>query len=290
MHLLQIVVTFIVLLATAHAYPAKDDITFIVAGKTANYRQSDGGAIRALNYHFFAEIFLTPEGKVTDAQLSIPGNNREQLVFTNGGYALEVHGGRYPTEQELELNYPDGSYLFQYSSPSTGRVNQSVNLANTKPGESSLPPAPVIALFQAGRPVAPHSINPSMDLRVSWSPFRTGRADPNGIMDDLVFVIVGDCGGTRRVHSGRPYEGTSYLTYADKHFTIPAGQLLSENVYQMAVEHAMLDTSTDRGVVAFATHATTTFLDITTTGTAPEGSACHRVTRGFDAGQTDRDR
>ena len=104
-------------------------------------------------------------------------------------------------------------------------------------------------------------------------------------MDDLLFVIMADCDGLRRAHSGRPYENTPYLTYADKSFVIKARQLVPENVYQLSVEHAVLDTSMQHEVVAFATFASTTFLDIRTTGKAEPGTACHAIRKQFDAGQ-----
>ncbi|MFB3076448.1 MAG: hypothetical protein ACE1Y4_00425, partial [Lysobacterales bacterium] len=101
----------------------------------------------------------------------------------------------------------------------------------------------------------------------------------------LLFVILGDCDGVRRAHSGRPFENTPYLTYADKSFVIKAEALHPENVYQLSVEHAVLDTTIEHEVVAFATFATTTFLDIRTTGKAPPGKACHAIRKKFDAGQ-----
>ena len=106
-------------------------------------------------------------------------------------------------------------------------------------------------------------------------------------MDDLLFVIMADCNGVRRAHSGRPYENTPYLTYADTDFVIPAEKLLPGSAYQLSVEHAVLDTSSEHGVIGFATFATTTFLDLQTTGTAVPGEACPRLRKPFDAGQTD---
>jgi hypothetical protein len=150
---------------------------------------------------------------------------------------------------------------------------------------SGLPAAPRIFLSQQGKTVLPGSIDPKRDLLVTWSDFSSGSADPLGIMDDLLFVIMGDCDGVRRAHSGRPYENTPYLTYADQSFVIKAEQLLPENVYQLSVEHAVLDTSKEHDVVAFATFATTTFLDIRTTGQAQPGKACHAIRKKFDAGQ-----
>jgi hypothetical protein len=275
------------LLLTLPALAEQSDITFVVAGKTSNYRQQAYGQLKALNYHFFAEIFLQPDGRVKQASLSGPAGGAEAAPLLDGGYALEHHGGRYVTEAELEAAYPDGQYRFDYEAASIGRVSQVVKLSNPNPGGSGLPPAPRIFLEQAGRPVNPDAIAPDLDLRVSWSEFAAGGADPAGIMDDLLFVIMADCDGVRRAHSGRPFENTPYLTFADTSYVIPATKLRPENAYQLSVEHAVLDTSREHGVIGFATFATTTFLDLKTTGTAAAGESCSRLRKPFDAGQTD---
>jgi hypothetical protein len=158
-------------------------------------------------------------------------------------------------------------------------------MGNPNSGVSGLPAVPKIKLAQSGKPVLPGQIDPDLDLRVTWSEFSDGGADPLGIMDDLLFVILGDCDGVRRAHSGRPFENTPYLTYADKEFTIEAENLLPENVYQLSVEHAVIDTGIEHGVTAFSTFATTTFLELHTTGIAPPGQACLTVRKNFDAGQ-----
>ncbi len=260
------------------------DITFIVAGKTANHRQSLTGDTRVLNYHFFAEIFLQPGGTASPSSLQAPPSEHG-VPFEDSGYALEMHGGRYASEAQLEANYPDGDYIFHYTAPSVGTVSQVVALGNPKQAGSGIPPAPRIYLSQNGEAVAADKIDPNLDLRVTWSEFSDGGADPLGIMDDLLFVILGDCQGVRRAHSGRPFEDTPYLTYADTSFVIEAERLKPNNAYQLSVEHAVLDTSKDYDVVAFGTFATTTFLDIQTTGTAVGAEDCPRILKQFDAGQ-----
>ena len=77
-----------------------------------------------------------------------------------------------------------------------------------------------MTLHQRGEVANPDAIDPDEDLRVTWSEFEHGSADPNGVIDDLIFVIVGNCMGEKIVHSGGAF-GDSFLTYADKEFTIP---------------------------------------------------------------------
>jgi hypothetical protein len=160
-------------------------------------------------------------------------------------------------------------------------------MTKTRASGSSLPEAPEIKLSQGGLPVTPDQIDPNLDLKVTWSNFAEGGQDPLGIMDDLLFVIMANCHGERISHSGRPFENTPYLTYADDFFLIDAETLIPENAYQVSVEHAILDTSSNYGVPAFATFATTTFLDLKTTGFAEGDVGCPRVLQIFDAGQTE---
>ncbi|MEC7369775.1 MAG: hypothetical protein VX709_10870 [Pseudomonadota bacterium] len=273
--------------AANQAPQLQTDITFIVAGKTANFRQFDDGKVAALNYHFFAEIFVQTNGVINQAGLLTPGRPADAIAFTDSGYALEMHGGRYATESELENHYPDGHYIFRYDTPSTGAVEQIIALTNSSSNSSRIPDAPQIILSQAGERVLPHMIQADMALQVSWSEFKQGDQDPLGIVNDLVFVIMGDCHGKRRSHSGRPFENMPYLDYAATQFIIPAEHLMPENAYQLSVEHAIVDTTIMDGVPGFATFATTTFLDIMTLGGANEATACTEILQNFDAGQTD---
>ena len=273
--------------AANQAPQLQTDITFIVAGKTANFRQFDNSRVEALNYHSFAEIFVQPNGVINQSGLLTPGKPTDAIAFSDSGYALEMHGGRYAAETELENHYPDGNYIFRYDTPSTGPVEQTIALSNSHSNRSRIPDAPQIILSQGGKPVLPRMIRADMALQVSWSEFKQGDEDPLGIVNDLVFVIMGNCHGERRSHSGRPFENKPYLDYSATQFVIPAEHLIPENAYQVSVEHAIVDTTIANGVPGFATFATTTFLDILTLGSAPQGTACPEILNNFDAGQTD---
>ena len=273
--------------SSGQAPQLQTDITFVVVGKTGNFRQSAGGTVSALNYHFFAEIFVQENGRINQAALLTPDNPSEGIAFSDSGYALEMHGGRYPNEIELEHHYPDGNYIFRYDTPSTGLLEQPISLANSASDSSRLPDAPHIILSQNGRLISPHLIQADLPLTVTWSTFEQGNQDPLGIVNDLVFVIMGDCHGNRISHSGRPFENAPFLDYAATEFIIPAEHLLAENAYQLSVEHAIVDTTITKGVPGIATFATTTFLDIMTLGRASGEAACPEILKNFDAGQTD---
>jgi len=106
---------------------------------------------------------------------------------------------------------------------------------------------------------------PGQDLLVSWAKFEQGRPDPNAILDDLVFVILTDADGIRVAHSGRPFEGRAYPSFADTRFSIDGSVLLPDQVYTLSVEHAILDDTTRfADVPAFTTRAATTKLELRT--------------------------
>jgi hypothetical protein len=144
-----------------------------------------------------------------------------------------------------------------------------------------------VTLRQHGLPVVSNSVDPDEDLEVTWSAFVTGEADPNGIVDDLLFVVVGNCRGEKIEHSGRPFEGTPYLTYTTSSYIVPAAKLAPGEPHQLFVEHARVDTSMEAGVVGLVTYAATSFLDFRATGEA-EGEPCPPAMPKIDQGQTDR--
>ncbi len=253
-------------------------------GKTTNHRQGTTGT-SLLNYHFFAEIFVKEDGSVSDATLSFPDGRAQE--FEDLGFVQEVHGGRYEREAELDRLYPNGDYTFRFTTPSGREKARVLRVRGTGEGESRIPNAVSISLRQNGREVSPEAVNPGEDLEITWSAFETGASDPNGIVDDLLFAVVGNCHGEKIVHSGRPFEGTPYLTYETTRYVVGSERLSPGEPHQIFVEHARVDTSEEGGLVGLVTYAATTFLDFETTGVA-SGKPCPRSMPKMDAGQTDR--
>ena len=179
------------------------DVLFVVLGKTANYRQSAEATHSLLNYHFFAEIFLKENGSVANAALLIPRGDTS-LIFEGDDSVLEVHGGRYSSEDELNSAYPDGNYIFSYRLSDNTLLNESVIIKNGS-GDSRIPDPVTIYLSQQGNRVVLSNVDPDLNLTVTWSAFKSGNIDPNGIVDDLIFVVTGNCHGEKIDHSGGPF-------------------------------------------------------------------------------------
>lgn len=251
------------------------DVTFFVAGKVARFQQDQDGALAVINYMYFAEVFLTGSGRASHARLTFPGP-------TGGSKALEYRhsdsplindvmylNGATDSKDELDLIFPDGEYEFNFQTPSGDVANEIVSFEG-----AAFPRQPVITFLQNGHTVPIDAIDAGRDVIVTWSPFAQGRADPNGILDDLIFVAFDSCTTEDMVHSGRPFEGTDYLTFADTEFRVEAGTFEPGQTYNMYVEHAVLaNTRMVSGVPAFATFASSTYMDVGTAGRA-SADAC----------------
>jgi extradiol dioxygenase family protein len=250
----------------------QNDVTFFVIGKHVNYSQDESGRRAPVDYSFFSEIFLTTDGDAGNATLTFPtgevvkykdmrhaeGGDRDNILLVSGA-------DRYTELTAMQQRYPDGEYRVSFATPSGSVESETLKFDNR-----GLPKPPQIGLRQNGLPVCSR-VASGTDLVVSWGAFAQGKSDPNNILDDLVFVILTDATGTRVAHSGRPFEGGRYLTYADTHFTIDGSVLQEDQAYTLSVEHAILDDTTSfDGVPAFTTRAATTKLEFTSSSTRVE--------------------
>ncbi len=278
--------------STEHSGCARisDDIDFFVVLKSRNLRQDSGGNLHVLNYHFFAEIFVSAGRSIKQARLHC-GEENGALAFRPhsddvlGDNAWYVEGGWYRTEQDLDAAFPNRAYGFDITSPN-GHISQAW-LDFSRPGGGSQIPAPaVISLTQNDVATAPDRLDPDSDTVVTWGDYSVGRADPNGIVDDQVFVVVADCFGNRIVKSGLTFE-PSCLSYRDTNYVIPAGTLLPGRPHSMFVELPhVADSIVCDGVPGFASFATATYLQLHTLGTAA-GKPCPGRPTALDTGETD---
>ncbi len=247
---------------TMPAMAQRADVTFFVIGKHANFQQGASGNRAPVDFSFFSEVFLTSNGDASNAVLEFPtgeridyrdmrtatGGDRDNLFLVSGE-------DRYTDFRSLQARYPDGHYRVSFATPSGDVSDGALQFA-----ERPLPAAPKISIRQGAHHC--RVLQAGSDATITWGPFAEGRKDANGVLDDLIFVILTDAGGNRVAHSGRPFEERPYLTYRDSEFTID-GDALQIGSYTLSVEHALLDDTTRfDGVPAFTTRAVTTKLDI----------------------------
>ncbi len=275
----------------AGASPATH-LSFFVLGKSWSFRQQADGEPALFDVYWFAEVFKKAGAGEVKAVMRRLAPGSEAIAFErsgDGGAVLYGHAEEAHVDSVAALDeaLPNGDYRFDLETPGGTLENFVVSLGSV--GEpSALPPPPRISLAQGGKPVAPEAVDPVQPLRVRWTPFTLGRADPNGISDDLIFVMLDDCRGQRAFHSGRPLAApnplepdrpsASLLSFRDTEVTIPAAALAPGMRYTLKVEHArLLDTDRRQGVVGMTTWAVTSYLDVATRGRSEGGSLeCRR--------------
>ncbi|MDG2376465.1 MAG: hypothetical protein P8M18_08950 [Woeseiaceae bacterium] len=245
-----------------------DHVTFYGVGKVARFRQNMDSTLEDMGPVFFSEIFIAAGGEVTDAEVrfSEPSGELRKLEYRYSesdeiGDVMYL-SGIAESNEAMEAEFPTGAYEFTFSTPSGDVVDSVVSF-----GGGDFPTQPVIILEQGDERIAFDTVDPNEELIITWPPFTQGDADPNGILDDLIFVAIDSCAVEDIVHSGRPFEKDDYLTFRAERYVVPGGTLLPGQTYVMYVEHALLPhTQQDYGMPAFATFAASTYMDFTTTG------------------------
>ena len=192
----------------------RDHVTFYGVGKVARYQQHMDSSLEYLGPLFFAEIFIAATGKVGDASVTFPPPvNAKRTLEYEYSESDEIGDVMYlsgvvETDEELEALYPSAGYRFNFSTPAGDVVDSVVSFEG-----GAFPTQPVIIFEQDGARIHFEAVDAEKDLVVTWPPFTAGRADGNGILDDLIFVAIDSCTVEDFVHSGRPFEKDDYLTF-----------------------------------------------------------------------------
>lgn len=264
----------------------QSDISFLVIVKSSNYAQDAEGNIELLNYHFFSEIFLQPEGKLTSATLTRSDAPDEPMGYVSRGDNYYVEGGHFDSQDEVDRAYPNGAYSIAITTPTVAVADFTLHLEG--PAEATdIPEAIRVSLWQDAVQVPQTSVDPDKDLVFRWSAYSNGTKDPRGVVDDMIFLVVADCQGERIFHTGLPFQG-EYTTFETTEMLVESGSLRPGQSYSAFVEFPhVVDSRIEKGVPGFASYATATYLDLQTTG-VNAGEACPDVSPPMDTGQTDR--
>jgi hypothetical protein len=251
----------------------QEDVTFFGAGKVARYEQHSDGSLESMGPLFFAEIFIAAGGKVTDASVKFPaplGDVRELLYRHSDSDEIGdvmYLSGLAESIEALDRDFPPGEYTFRFKTGRGDVVSRSVSFKDRQFAKQ-----PVIIFMQNEQKIAIDQVDSAVDLVITWPTFEEGRADDNGVLDDLIFVAIDSCIVEDIVHSGRPFEKDDYLTYLATEYVVGSNTLQPGQKYSMYVEHAILpDTHNVSGIPAFATLAASTYMDFTTLGEADPG-------------------
>ena len=268
------------------ACTGQTDISFFVLVKSSNYSQDVAGELTLLNYHFFSEIFLQPDGGISHGILTRHDNPDDPMVYEERENAYYIEGGHFDTLEDVDAAYPNGMFAFDIATPD-GRERHAELLLSGPGGRTDIPAPITISFEQDGSVVSPILVDPATDLVVRWSEYSNGMADPRGIVDDMIFVVVADCHGERVFHTGLPFQG-DYTTFRTTEITVRAGTLDGGQPYSAFVEFPhVVDSRVVDGVPGFTSYATATYIDIRTLGEQSDQS-CPDAPPPMDTGQTDR--
>ena len=265
-------------------------VDYVVMGKSVNYRQKNNEKLILLNTVFFAEIFPTDldskKNQVTNAFLKGPGDVNGSLAFS-GTKIPFFAGQREMTIEDLNKRYPDDTYFFNFDTPN-GKIRNFPVSFKSESSYTQRPESVRISLLQNEKKVDLTQIDPNQDLKVKWSNFTVGSKDPNQIIDDMIYVILGDCMGNEIDHSGHALSDPNALTFDKKQFVIKKDLLFPGEPFQLEVEHSNMETSIHKNIEIIVTSATTTFLDFKTSGESQRKLSCPKNPLAMDGGQTDR--
>jgi len=252
--------------------PVAQDVLFVVLGKMSLYDQDAAGEIALRNHHFVAEIMPKAGRSIIGGTLTDATNETERLDFNAEGNAFMAHGARVSSPAELHQLHPDGEYIFSYQTES-GRMDSQVLDLRKRDYIDQMPAPARVSAVQNGSPVPTSTIDPGANLELSWDSMPGNMKALDSELADLIFALAFDCFGNNIAHSGRPFQGGSFLTYEDTEYVIPASVLLPGLTYTVIVEQATADVKTTSGVPGIATYATLTFVKFETSG-SPVAERC----------------
>lgn len=247
---------------------SQKDVTFFGTGKVSRYQQTKNGSLELLKPLFFAEIFISEGGIVNNAKIKFPGTEsitkKLEYRYSESDEIGDVMylSGFADNYEDLEKKFPMGDYAFSFNT-SVGEVKDSV----VSYKDRTFPVHPVIIFKQDNKKIAIDAVDPNKELIITWPKFNEGNADQKGLLDDPIFVAIDSCLVEDVVHSGRPFEKNGYLTYRASQYAVPADTFEPGQTYSMYVEHAIFtDTHDETGIPAFATLASSTYMDFMTLG------------------------
>eukprot|EP01006_Ploeotia_vitrea_P010544 TRINITY_DN27379_c0_g1_i1.p1 TRINITY_DN27379_c0_g1~~TRINITY_DN27379_c0_g1_i1.p1 ORF type:complete len:274 (-),score=20.41 TRINITY_DN27379_c0_g1_i1:71-892(-) len=261
------------LLCTAWITTASiNPVIFAVGGKIRNSKQDVDGRLSVIRWDFFVEIYINEHSAqlVTNVTVRRPDSSKP-IVLPSTGQHRETIAGEFHTQDELDKQFPDGVYTFQWSTKPklnsrVAAVQHKLPLTIQKLHPTDyIPRQAVFTLKQHGL-VKANRVRPHVDLHVSWTKFTNGGPDPNHIVPegDLVFFYFGTLAGKPLIHTAVPFEGKHPLSFRNSSFVVPGRFLKPNSEFSMWMEQAKLMTTKKAGVAGLGTFSAATYINITT--------------------------
>ena len=265
---------FTCLLALSAGIAAQaDDVRFTLLEKGATYEMDEAGELHLVRIEFVSETILGENGAIVDGTIKQAGSATPIFEMKASESFFNRYATSYADFSALDKAHPNTGYVVNIR----GRNSdiKDMNLTFEGPEGKEQYPDPIrITLLQENQETGVTQVDPGKDLRLVWSGFSRGAADPRGILDDLVFAIVSDCHGNSVSRSGIPFIMPEYLTFRADGHTVPADRLQPGLRHEVTVIHVNgVDTRQVGATTAMASYNATTKMQFRTTGET-DGPAC----------------
>ena len=249
------------------------DVRFTLLEKGATYEMDEAGEVHLVRIEFVSETIMSEGGAIVDGTIKQAGSATPIFELKASEVFFNRYANTYADFSALDQAHPNAGYVVNVR----GRNSEIKDLPLTFDGPEGTEqyPDPIrITLLQENKETGVMQVDPDKDLRLVWSEFSKGAADPRGILDDLVFAIVSDCHGNSVSRSGIPFIMPEYLTFRADGHVVPADRLQPGLRHEVTVIHVNgVDTRQAGATIAMASYNATTKMHFRTTGETG-GPAC----------------
>jgi hypothetical protein len=243
------------LLAFAAGVHAQDARQLLVV-KGVGYQQSGAGqpVLTGDPYRFMGSVTYSTPTSITGASLQVPGKSAVALSLHTGDDAWRLQAA-FPTAAQLNLDFPDGQYVFSVQAVHDGTRIVPATVSGTYPN------IPQVVNFSAAQ-----AVDASAPFTLTWNAFTGGTAA------DYVRLEVDDNSGNPVFQTPSPGEPGALNGTSASSLVIPANTLAPGITYSAVLIFARISqvnaTGYGQGVAAYAGHFSQTEFPLTTV-TAP---------------------
>ena len=263
--MIKFILTGLLALSAGMAAQA-DDVRFTLLEKGASYEMDEAGELHLVRIEFVSETIMSEGGAIVDGTIKRGGSATPIFEMKASESFFNRYANSYADFSALDQAHPNTGYVVNIRGRNSEIRDLTLTFAGPE-GKEQYPDPIRITLLQENKETGFAQVDPDKDLRLVWSEFSRGAADPRGILDDLVFAIVSDCHGNSVSRSGIPFIMPEYLTFRADGHTVPADRLQPGLRHEVTVIHVNgVDTGQAGATIAMASYNATTKMHFRTTG------------------------
>ena len=250
-----------------------DDVRFTLLEKGATHEMDEAGELHLVRIEFVSETILTEGGAIVDGTVKHAGSAAPIFELEPSDSFFNRYAGSYVDFAALDKAHPNTGYVVNIRGRNSNIKDITLTFGGPE-GKEQYPDPIRITLLQENEETGITQVDPDKDLRLVWSGFSKGAADPRGLLDDLIFALVSDCHGNSVSRSGIPFIMPEYLTFRADGHVVPADRLQPGLRHEVTVIHVNgVDTGQVGATIAMASYNATTKMQFRTTGET-DGPVC----------------